>query len=93
MYKSELNGGIAMKKVNTFVYEGLVFKPYKLLQGGEATLFNISQRKVSSKLTPENWDSKTFFEAAQVVNGKEYDLFEVNGIVVLPGKTCLYEYK
>lgn len=82
-----------MKKVNTFVYEGLVFEPYKLLQGKEATLFNINQRKINSKLTPKNWDSKTFFEATQVVDGKECDLFKVKGVVVLPGKTCLYEYK
>ncbi|MGF9891234.1 hypothetical protein ABEX78_21475 [Priestia megaterium] len=82
-----------MKKENTFVYEGLVFEPYKSLRGEEATLFNINQRKVHSGLTPVNWDSQTFFQAAQAVNGKEYDLFKVNGIVVLPGKTCLYEYK
>ncbi|MHA7098728.1 hypothetical protein [Priestia aryabhattai] len=53
-----------MKRVNTFVYERLVFEPYKLLQGKEATLFNINQRKINSKLTPVNWDSKTFFKAA-----------------------------
>ncbi|MEM4992507.1 hypothetical protein WKH56_08200 [Priestia sp. SB1] len=82
-----------MKKEKTFVYEGLVFEPYKLLQGEEATLFNINQRRVHSGLTPVNWDSETFFQAAQVVNGKEYDLFKVKGIVVLPGKTSLYEYK
>ncbi|WP_456363529.1 hypothetical protein [Priestia aryabhattai] len=82
-----------MNKLNTFEYEGLVFEPYKTFTKREDDFNLISKRLSNTKLTPSGWNYNKFYEASEVVNGREYDLFKVNGKIVIPAENFLFEYK
>jgi len=80
-----------MKTITSFVYEGLIFIPIRQLN--KSDLFEISKRINDIKITPKNWDYDKFYEVAKEHGAGHIDLFEVNGITVIPTARVLFEYR
>jgi hypothetical protein len=75
-----------------FVYCGLTFRPLGNLNKKESDFFAISKRIKDVKITPKNWDYEKFYKAAKT-NNSYVDLFEVNGITVIPTRERLFQYQ
>ncbi len=82
-----------MKTITSFVYEGLIFIPIRQLNKNESDFFEVSKRINDIKITPKNWDYDKFYKVAKEHGAGHIDLFEVNGITVIPSARVLFEYR
>lgn len=80
-------------KIKSFTYEGLTFKPMKTLRGKDSDFFEISKRINNIGITPNNWSYNEFYRVAKENGAGKIDLFEVNGITVIPASRILFEYR
>ncbi|WP_047154493.1 hypothetical protein [Aneurinibacillus tyrosinisolvens] len=79
--------------MDAFTYEGMVFKPLRKLVGKESDFSSISNRLNNIGLTPANWNYERFYQIAKAAQADDYDLFEINGKVVIPSLNYLFEYR
>ena len=77
--------------MSEFEYGGLKFRPLRNFKGEESNFENVSKRLKNIGITPKSWNYYEFYKIAKE-NNANVDLFEVNGITVIPTNNYLFKY-